>query len=550
MSDQNWVTRFRKGLHPREAGRPAFGYSVEERDGLIIERDVAIPLRDGKKVYADIFRPAGNSSAPAFVGYAPFGKHPHIDLATTFKGSEIPVDEIAKETPFECLDPIRWARDGYALVYVDGVGNWWSEGEAIFFGREEAEVGYDIVEWCAAQDWCTGKVGWGGVSYYGMTAWSVAALRPPHLAAILPWEASSDVYREAITKGGIPSRPLTHNWMLLTRISLTQVEDHEAMASEHPMFDAYWRSKVCDWRAIEAPTYAVTGWPNDLHLRGTLEAWKAISSLHKYLDIHGGKEWKEFYSPWAVERQRAFLGHFLKDEQTAVLGWSPVRVGLRTGGKEWTFREEPAWPLARTEYRELYLDAENGALVTERPEKAATVAYLSTDDADQATFDFKVSEPLEITGNSKLRVWLSCPSLNDADVFVGLEKLDKAGQPVRFIFSQMFDDGPCGFGWLRASHRELDEARSTPERPWHKHERQQWLTHGEPVALDIEIWPTSVSFEPGETLRLVVKGDRVVKHPDAIMEVRYAPLQNFGRHVLHAGGEFDSHLLAPVIPRS
>jgi hypothetical protein len=55
MSDQNWVTRFRKGLHPREAGRPAFGYSVEERDGLIIERDVAIPLRDGKKVYADIF---------------------------------------------------------------------------------------------------------------------------------------------------------------------------------------------------------------------------------------------------------------------------------------------------------------------------------------------------------------------------------------------------------------------------------------------------------------------------------------------------------------
>lgn len=547
MSDQKWVTIFRDGLHPSQAGRPECGYHCEERDGLIIERDVAIPLRDGKKLYADIFRPAGRSGLPAFVGYAPFGKHPHIDMETTFKGSEIPVSEISRDTPFECLDPIRWAKDGYALVNVDGVGNWHSEGEAIFFGQEEAEAGYDVVEWCAAQDWCNGRVGWGGVSYYGMTAWSVAAQRPPHLAAILPWEAASDVYREAITKGGIPALPLTHNWMLLTRVSCTRVEDQEMMAAEHPMFDAYWRSKVFDWSAIEVPTYAVSGWPNDLHMRGTAEAWKAISSKHKYLDLHGGKEWKEFYSPWALARQKAFLDHFLKGEETGVLGWSPVRVALRKRGAEWTFRDEQEWPLARTEYRALHLDAENGLLSTERPAAAAAVTYISTDDS-RAVFDFKVQEPLEITGNSKLRIWLSCPDFNDADIFVGLEKLDKDGQPVNFVFSQMFDDGPAGFGWLRASHRELDEARSTPERPWHKHERRLWLTHGEIVPLEIEIWPTSVAFEPGETLRLVIKGDRIVKHPGSVMEVRYAPLHNFGRHVVHAGGEYDSHLLLPVIP--
>lgn len=60
----------------------------------------------------------------------------------------------------------------------------------------------------------------GGVSYYAMTAWHVAALRPPSLAAILPWDAASDNYRETNFTGGIPLSGLNHNWMLLTGIGL------------------------------------------------------------------------------------------------------------------------------------------------------------------------------------------------------------------------------------------------------------------------------------------------------------------------------------------
>lgn len=95
--------------------------------------------------------------------------------------------------------------------------------------------------------------------------------------------------------------------------------------------------------------------------------------------------------------------------------------------------------------------------------------------------------------------------------------------------------------------RQLDPARSRPERPYHRHARRQWLIHLEPVAVDIEIWPTSIVFDAGETLRLVVQGTDLHKAPGSRFELRHGPLHNYGHHILHTGGRFDAHLLLPVI---
>lgn len=542
------VRTYRQAIHPRLGKHPGFGPRTERRQGLIIERDVAVPMRGGLKLFADVFRPAGADAVPAIVCSAPFGKHPHIDLKTTFAGSDIPFEKLSPETTFEVFDPIRWAKEGFAICVVDGPGNWYSEGTARFFSGDEAQAGYDTVEWFAGRPWCNGRVGWGGVSYYGMTAWSVAALQPPNLAAILPWCAASDIYRECVFTGGIPLGPLTHNWMLITGFGLGEVEDMEAGWREHPMFDEYWRSRVADWSKVVVPTYAATEWSNNLHLRGTLEAWKHLGSTHKYLDVSGGKEWAEFYSEWAFERQRAFFGEFLKGERNGVTNWAPVRIAMRRNDQSWSFREEKAWPLERVRYSKLFLDAVHGTLVETPPAEAAETHYLSTDESQRAIFDFRFDKHTEITGHCKLRLWIATDLANDADLFVGIEKLDRDGREVPFIYSQMYNDGPAAFGWLRASHRELDQARSTPEQPHHTHERCRWLVHGIPVPVDIEIWPTSIVFEPDETLRLVVQGSEIHKVPGAGFALRHWPLHNDGHHIIHSGGAFDSHLLLPIVP--
>lgn len=539
----------RPGVSDLKKGKyPGFGYAMREKDGILIEKDVTVTLRDGKKIYANVYRPKDKTGVPALICYAPFGKHPHIDMQVSFAGSGVPFDKLSDETIFEVFDPIRWGKDGYAVITVDGVGNWSSEGEVLFFGQEEAHAGYDVVEWAAGLPWCSGKIGWGAVSYYAQTAWEVAALRPPHLAAILPWEGMSDVYREAYFHGGIPTLPFNHNWQHLVSFSKTQVEDMEAAMRNHPLVDDYWRSKVADWSKIEVPTYAVTGWPNDLHLRGTIEAWKHISSQYKYLDVHGGKEWAEFYSEWAYERQKAFFDHFLKGIVNDVPRWSKVRLAQRSGGNDWAFREEKEFPLARTQYRTLFLDASSSSLSFEKVSVEKNVSYLSTDSNGQAAFDFKFAQKTELTGYSKLRLWVAATGTNDADLFIGLIKLDRNGKFVNFTFSQMFDDGPVAVGWLRVSHRELDSDLSRPERPVLKHGRHLWLNSDDPVPVDIEIWPTNVVFEAGETLRVLVKGTQITSHPGSAFEIQYGPLNNAGEHVIYTGGKYDSHLLVPVIP--
>ena len=134
----------------------------------------------------------------------------------------------------------------------------------------------------------TGEIGWGGgVSYYAMSAYQTAVLRPPHLKAIMVWEGISDLYREVNLPGGIPNVPFQQFWMTMTGNGLGKCEDHAVASIEHPLFDNYWQSKVVDWSLIRVPVFSVTGWSSlGLHLRGTIEAWKKISSQEKFLLVH------------------------------------------------------------------------------------------------------------------------------------------------------------------------------------------------------------------------------------------------------------------------
>jgi predicted acyl esterase len=509
---------------------------------------VAVPLRDGRTLYVDVFRPGERDGLPAVIEFAPFGKN-RPAAWDIFRDADVPADQIWPGTPFENHDPVDWAGDGFAMIHADSPGTWNCDGDTTFFSPEEAAAGYDLVEWAAAQPWSNGRVGWGGCSYFGMTAWEVAALRPPHLACIMPWEAASDVYREAYFHGGIPVAPFTHAWMQMTSVSRGRVEDMEAAQWVYPLSNEYWRSKVADWSQIEVPAFCITGWPaQGIHVRGTIEAYRQISSREKWLYLHAGKEWAAFYDPRSVAMQKAFYARHLRDEENEVAQWPRVRRQVRVTGTESFERAESAWPPPGTRHTVFHLNAQKGVLSADRPEEEADVAYDSADSRDRAWFDLRFHEATEVTGYAKVRLWVGADEMNDADLFLAFQKVDRDGRLVPFPYFGQFEDGQAAYGWLRVSHRELDEELSRPERPYLKHERFLWLQDQEPVAVDIEMWPSSTFFAAGETLRLVIQGSDLNTYEGTGLHYpNHAPARNYGLHRIYAGGRYDSHVLLPIV---
>ncbi|TQM43852.1 CocE/NonD family hydrolase [Pseudonocardia cypriaca] len=538
------------GLDPATGGHPGLrtGEVVEE-DGVRIERDVPVVLRDGVTVYVDVFRPAAATApVPAILTLNPYGKHAPKGFHL-FPGAGVADGTISRHTVWEGPDPMWWAQRGYAVVNADSRGSWMSEGDLVVLSEQEGEDGHDLVEWAAEQPWCTGKVGMSGVSYLAVVQWRVAATRPPHLAAINPWEGWSDCYREYFFHGGIPETKFVTFTQWSCRCGPGRVEDLPAMHAAHPLLDDYNRSKsVPDLSVIDVPAYCVTDWgDHGLHTRGTIEAWRELGSAHKWLEVHGRKKWQYYYRPESLRRLRAFFDHFLMSTDDEVLTWPPVRIEVRERYYEGVERAEQEWPLARTSYRPFALDAVAGTLLAEQPAAAAAVEYDPAADEGRAVFDLRFDTRTEITGYAKLRLWVEIDEGDDMDLFVGLQKLDRAGRQVHFPYWSMMDDGQVALGWLRASHRELDEERSTPWQPRLRHERQLPLRPGEPTAVEIEIWPSSTLFEAGEVLRLIVQG-RDLHRYDIGPAQAHEQSVNRGRHRIRTGGAFDSHLLLPMIP--
>ena len=557
MPQRNFEYRYRGPRNtPEERGGkpPSYSRTLENEHAMIIERDLAVTLRDGAKVYVNVYRPADERPVPPIIAWSPYGKHVPFD-PRRFLNAGVKEGDTSQYTAFEAPDPVFWVPSGYAVVNVDIRGTWYSEGTAHFLAPEEAQDFYDLVEWAGTQPWSNGKVGLSGVSYLAQLQWRVAELNPPHLAAINPWEGWTDSYREVATHGGIPD---THFWPSLWNrwgASKGQIEDLEVETREHPLIDDFWRSKAADFSKIKAPALVVASWTDQgLHTRGTFEGFKHIASPQKWLIAHGQKKWAHYYVPENARRLRTFFDHFLKGIDNEVKDWPKVLVEVRERNGIGTFRAEKEWPLARTQYTKLYLNAAHGTLQKEPAPEARSVSYNAachdTDPADHAEFDITFDSDTELTGYMKLRIFMSAEGADDLDVFVGLHKLDRDGKFVPMAYYAQFDDGPIALGWLRASHRELDPAKSTDWQPVHAHTREQKLAPGEIVPLDIEIWPSGTHFAAGEGLRLIVQGTDINRYPKDKVPVyfRHEASVNKGHHEIHAGGPYESYLLVPVIP--
>jgi uncharacterized protein len=547
MDHSRFAYHFRPPLHSPEArGGAAPRYRLTSDLGMIIERDVPVALRDGTVILIDAFRPQDGTPAAPVIGWGPYGKHGHTRYAETFPNAGVDQRAQSTYTAFEALDPAWWVPRGYAVINPDPRGTWYSQGRATYLSPEEACDFHDLIEWAGTQSWSNGRVGLSGVSYLASAQWFVAALHPPHLAAINPWEGWSDTYREVARHGGIPE---TYFWSYLPGRwghSMTEVEDLRTEDREHPFFDAFWDSKSAPLEEVTVPAFVVASWSDQgLHTRGTLEGFKRIRSPHKWLEVHGRKKWAYYYEPACIERLRTFFDHFLLGKPTEVLDWPRVRVEKRERYYVGEMSAASEWPIARTQYTQLHLDPSSGRLRTESSPEESRIEYDSAN--GRAQFDIRFESAVDLIGHMKLRVWAATDA-NDMDLFVAVQKLDPNGAIVGFPFWAHFDDGPVALGWLRASHRELDETRSTAWQPILRHARALALEPGEPTALEIEIWPSGTHFHAGEGLRLVIQGRDVYQYPKPVMCDRHEETVNRSGHILFGGGRFDSYLLVPVVP--
>ncbi len=200
-----------------------------------------------------------------------------------------------------------------------------------------------------------------------------------------------------------------------------------------------------------------------------------------------------------------------------------------------------------------------------RPRPQTTLSYETT--GDGLTFRTPpLTKSLEITGPVAAKLWVSSET-TDADLFLVLRLFDPAGKEVTFIGSND-PRTPVGLGWLRASHRKLDPKMSRPYRPWHTHDEAWPLKPGEPVELDIEIWPTCIVVPPGYRLALTVRGkDYEVDGRDAALPNAPYPMKGVGpflhidpddrpaaifacRNTLHFAAGQQPYLLLPIIPEA
>ncbi|MDR1181097.1 MAG: CocE/NonD family hydrolase [Bacteroidales bacterium] len=528
---------------------------------IIFDRDVAVELRDGAIIYVDIYRPANAKELlPAIIGWSPYGKRDGFITFDNFPfRAGVPQTHISGLDKYEGTDPDWWCSRGYAIVSPDARGAYRSEGKIHIWDKQEGRDGADLVEWIAAQSWSNGKVGMAGTSWLAISQWFVAAEQPPHLTAIAPWEGLDDAYRFCFFNGGISYTGFI-DWLLANAPSPGGVEDVSAMMKKYPEFNEYWADKRAEVEKINIPVYAAVSWGGKLHHKGAMEGWHRLNVEDRWLRINNGSEWPDFYNNVSQEDLLRFFDCFLKGMEN---GWrNTPRVRLTScdfANRDVANRAESEFPPRYMKDYELFLDGTSNRLVDELP-VTSQISYNA--ESGQTILIATFDKATELTGYAKAHLFVEADGSDDADIFVKLEKLDEDGNVLGRIlipkdepeYEKDWGDivelaegfGRAGFlydgPWdrMRASRRHM--TNDPREQLVYAHEKR--LGKGEIVELILTFSATSIIFNPGESMRLVISGTNLT--PFAFPGAKPLDLRNKGLHIIHTGKEYPSKLVLPL----
>jgi uncharacterized protein len=555
-------------------------------NGMIFEQDVPVPVSDGNVLRANVFRPEAAGRYPVVMAQGVYGKDVHFEdgfkpqweqLVSVYPelGSQ---GSTGRYLRWETADPERWVPDGFVVIQVDSRGSGKSPGYLDPRSPREIVDYHDAIEWAARQSWSNGKVGLLGISYYAVTQWRVATLQPPHLAAICPWEGYVDYYRDSTHHGGILSSGFANYWWpkqclpvqhgngktpYRDRISGSLVTGDDSLTDEelvanrtdypsdilrHNLDSAWWRERTPVLSRINTPVFSAGNWGGPgMHLRGNIEGYLNVSSKDKWLSLHTGKHWESFYLPRYVAAQKKFFNRFLRDDPN---GWDEeprVKIVVRDprGDK---LRTSSEFPLPATKPTRYFLDVKKNALVSTNPAEASEIAY----DALGPGVDFHTgpfTEDVEFTGFVSAHLWVKSSS-EDMDIFATLRAFDHNGKEL--ILDGAHEKAPISRGWLRLSHRKIDQHRSNSLRVFHAHDEIQKVVPGEAYEVVVEIWPTSIVFPKGYGLVLTLMG-KDFEFPSIPGRILHNHPYDRDRpefratNTIMSGGKYESWLQMPLV---
>lgn len=571
-------------------------------DAIKIDCNIDIPMRDGVRLRADVYRPDDTAQHPVLLARLPYNKD--LSLIT-----------------LSLLSPIRAAKHGYVMVIEDTRGRFKSGGHFVPFA-DEAQDGADTIAWCASQPWSSGHVGMFGASYYGATQWLAATANPPALKAMVPTITSSGYHEGWTYQGGAFQQGFIQFWSAglavetLGRLSdapgdargklygtifgmddayqklplndfapstVPGLMDHYREWLRHPSLDDYWEQ----WRIeskyteLDVPALHIGGW-YDIFLEGTLRNYVGMRMHAKSAETR--------------ERQRLFVGPWLHGLFDRVVGevdfgpsvlldavnlggmhlsWfdhclrgepdnsAPVRIFVM-GANVW--RTENEWPLARTVPTNCYL-ASGGSANSVRGDGQLLDQPATRETSD--TFLYDPDRPVPSWGGCTLfpgaqsagprdqrpveerddvLVYTSPPLTQPTEVTGPVEAVIYAatdGQDTDFT-AKLVAVTPDGRainlcdGIIRARYRNgLSQA--------------ELLEPGQVYAYRIQLGSTSYVFAPGACIRLEVASSNFPRFDRNLNTGGDLGVEDAGRpavqQVFH-GEARASHLVLPIIPQA
>ena len=540
--------------------------------------DVAVPMRDGIMLLADVHRPAEPGQYPVLIAASPYPRQ---------------IQNLGAPAGFiEAGASDFFVPRGYVHVIANCRGTSGSGGSFGFFDGQERRDMYDLVEWAAQQPWSNGNVGMIGISYFAGTQMEAAVERPPHLKAIMPIAGTFDLYESATHHGlmssgfitpflfmiGMTSGHTNKLWrstlvdavraLLLTpgihkKFEMTNGEaaiaglkvllklHHNphpwddlwrAIAAEHPFRDAWWedRNLLPLLDRVEVPVYMGCDWQNvPLHLPHTFTAYERLNnSKHLQVAMMGphGLAW-----PWESLHIEAiaWFDHWLKGQDTGILDGPQFRYILpETEG----WRTSDAWPIPEAVHRAYALRASGG--LSEDEGEAGSRTYMNLGGGLNRP---RASE----TDPPPFLHWSTPPLPNDLDLIgpieVHLDAACTAPDTAFIVVLQDVDENENAFdvtaGYLRASLRGVEQAASKRGTPFLPCRTFEAVPIGEKVSYRIPLVPNARRFRAGHKLRLYLTTDDQNADRPALLEFRHASVGTSSLNTVFSS----SRLLLPIL---
>lgn len=522
---------------PRTPERSVPRYTIKN------DWDQTFTLRDGVRLMLDVYRPQmPGERFPALVSFSPYTRQLQREN-NPYGQNEAGISDF-------------WVPHGYAHVIVDVRGSNESEGTWARYTEDEQRDFGEVVEWVARQPWCNGRVGMTGCSYFSVSQNLTAAQQPRGLAAIFPYDALTDNYRDSTYSGGIPYDGFARHWFgNMTSLNsasgrnpnFSKMQEYfrTVLGMKYPLDGPYYweRSTWTKFDRIQTPSYYGCHWTfYNLHLRGAFHAYMDSAAPVKRMLIGPTPMPVRPFAAYHQETLR-WYDHWLKGLDSGVLEGDPIHLWIEGDPPEaGCWRDEKEWPLARTQWTEFHLGGSDGnGTLTDTPplDGEQTRDYSPANERyvfGEPRWTYRgepLDRPVEVTGPIQLNLVMAS-SAEDTDWIAILQ-----------------DEAPDGSvkeltrGWLRSSHRAVVPERSRRNQPWHPHDRIDPLTPGKPEELQIEIIPTCNVFKQGHRIRLELANcDSLVENNNAYRRTLFIPARNT---VLQGRGK--SRIVLPVVPR-